>query len=157
MIRSVRGRARVAAAAAAVAGSALAFAAPAAAAPAQHFEESVVGDVFECADNTYTAVSGTLKSVFHEGATPGGNTNFTGTLTPKGVQLVDEDGKTYRLGGAVWFGDTSNANQGSAQGTFTAHLNIVGQRGGVVDRVAQTSHFGSNGRVLLRQRHLPAA
>jgi hypothetical protein len=147
MIRSVRGRARVAAAAAvaAVAGGALAFAAPAAAAPAEHFEESVVGDIFDCGENTYTVVSGTLKSVFHSGVTPTGNTNFTGTLTPKGVTLVDEDGNTYRLGGAVWFGDTSNANQGSAQGTFTAYLNIVSQGGGVVDRVAQTAHFSSNG------------
>jgi hypothetical protein len=147
MIRSVRGRARVAsaAAAAAVAGSVLAFAAPAAAAPAEHFEESVVGDVFDCGDTTYTVVSGTLKSVFHAGVTPSGNENFTGTLTPKGVKLVDEDENTYRLSGAVWFGATSNANQGSEQNTLTAYLNIVDQGGGIVDRVAQTAHISSNG------------
>lgn len=60
MIRSVCGRARVAAAAAAAAvvGGSLAFAAPAAAAPAEHLEESVVGDVFDCGENTYTVVSG---------------------------------------------------------------------------------------------------
>jgi hypothetical protein len=105
----------------------------------------VVGDVFDCGENTYTVVSGTLTSVFHSGVTPTGNTNFTGTLTAKDVTLVDEDGNIYRIGGAVWFGDTSNANQGSAQGTFTAYLNIVSQGGGVVDRVAQTAHFSSNG------------
>jgi hypothetical protein len=145
MIGSVRGWARVAATAAVAAGSAIALAAPAAAAPAEHFEESVVGDVFVCADNTYTVVSGTLKSVFHFGETPNGNTNFTGTLTPQAVTLVDADGNAYRISGAVWFGDTSNANQGSFQGTFTAYLNIVSQGGGVVDRVAQTAHFSSNG------------
>jgi hypothetical protein len=114
---------------------------PAGAAPAQHFEESVVGDVFDCGDNVYTVTSGTLKSVFHEGTTPTGNTNFTGTLTPKHVVLEDEAGNQYRLSGAVWFGETSNAQQGSLQGTFTAYLNILSQGGGVVDRVAVTAHF----------------
>ena len=47
--------------------------------------------------------------------------------------------------GALTFGDTSNAQQGSAQGTFTAHLNIVSKGGGVVDTVRQTGHFGANG------------
>ena len=130
-------------------GGGVAVASAAVAAPAQHFQESGVGDVFVCLDNTYTAVSGTLKSVFHEGVTPGGNTNFTGTLTPKGVVLVDEVGNTYRVSGAVWFGDTSNANQGSAQSTFTAYLNIIAKGGGVVDRVAQTAQFGSNGGFFL--------
>jgi hypothetical protein len=130
-------------------GGAVAMAAPANAAPAEHFEESVVGDVFECVDNTYTVVAGTLVSVFHAGETPGGNTNFTGTLVAKDAQLVDEDGNTYRISGAVWFGDTFNANNGNAQGTFTAYLNIISQGGGVVDRVAQTGHFGSNGEFFL--------
>ena len=130
-------------------GGAVAVTVPALAAPAQHFQESVVGDVFVCADNTYTATVGTLKTVFHEGVTPGGNTNFTGTLTPIGVTLVDEAGNTYRLAGAVWFGATSNANTGSAQDTFTAYLNIIAPGGGVVDRVAQTGHFSSNGGFFL--------
>jgi hypothetical protein len=130
-------------------GGVVAVAAPANAAPAEHFQESVVGDVFECVDNTYTVVAGTLMSVFHFGETAGGNTNFTGTLTPTGVQLVDEDGNSYRISGAVWFGDTFNANNGNAQGTFTAYLNIISQGGGVVDRVAQTGHFDSNGEFTL--------
>ena len=119
--------------------------ASATAAPAQHFEESVVGDVFVCESATYTAIEGTLKSTFHEGSSKSGNTNFTGTLVPQHVVLVDEDGARYSNSGAIWFGDTSNAQQGSAQGTFTAHLNIISRGGGVVDTVRQTGHFGSNG------------
>jgi hypothetical protein len=115
------------------------------AAPAQHFEDSVVGDVFVCASATYTVIEGTLKSTFHEGSSNSGNHNFTGTLVPQNVVLEDEDGEQYRLAGAVWFGDTANAQQGSAQGTFTAYLNIVSQGGGVVDTVRQTGHFSSTG------------
>ena len=43
------------------------------------------------------------------------------------VVLEDEDGALYSNAGAIWFGDTSNAQQGSAQGTFTAYLNIISQ------------------------------
>ncbi len=119
--------------------------ASATAAPAQHFEDSVVGDVFVCESATYTTIEGTLKSTFHEGSSKSGNTNFTGTLVPQNVLLVDEDGELYSIAGAIWFGDTSNAQQGSAQGTFTAYLNIVSKGGGVVDTVRQTAHFGANG------------
>jgi hypothetical protein len=126
-----------------------AAASPASAAPAQHFEESVVGDVFACASAQYTVTEGTLKSVFHEGASKSGNTNFTGTLVPRHVVLEDEDGNEYSLAGAVWFGDTANAQQGSAQGTFTAYMNIVSRGGGVVDTVRQTGHFGSTGEFSL--------
>ena len=119
--------------------------ATATAAPAQHREDSVVGDVFVCESATYTVIEGTLKFTFHEGSSKSGNTSFTGTLVPQNVVLVDEDGAKYSNTGALWFGDTSNAQQGSAQGTFTAHLNIVSQGGGVVDTVRQTGHFGANG------------
>ncbi len=119
--------------------------ASATAAPAQHGEDNVVGDVFVCESATYTVIEGTLKFTIHEGSSKSGNTNFTGTLVPHHVVLVDEDGAKYSNTGAVWFGDTSNAQQGSAQGTFTAHLNIVSKGGGVVDTVRQTGHFGANG------------
>jgi hypothetical protein len=119
------------------------------AAPAQHFEDSVVGDVFVCESATYTVIEGTLKSTFHEGSSKSGNTNFTGTLVPQNVVLEDENGEQFRVAGAVWFGDTSNAQQGSAQGTFTAYLNIVSQGGGVVDTVRQTGHFSSTGEFFL--------
>ncbi|MCA1842405.1 MAG: hypothetical protein LC792_04305 [Actinobacteria bacterium] len=46
----------------------------------------------------------------------------------------------------MWFGETSNGQRGSAQGTFTAYINILDQNGGVVDRVAQTARFSSDGR-----------
>jgi hypothetical protein len=129
--------------------AAAAAAYPATAAPAQHFEDSVVGDVFVCATATYTVTSGTLVSVFHEGTSASGNTNFTGTLVPRKVILEDEEGNVYSIAGAVWFGDTSNAQQGTAQGTFTAFLNIISKGGGVVDTVQQVGHFGPNGEFFL--------
>lgn len=130
----------------AVLGSAIALTAPPAlAAGAIHEQENVVGDVFECATTTYTVTSGTLKAVFHEGSSASGNFNFTGTLTPQHVVLVDEEDNVYRVAGAVWFGATGNAQQETGQETFTAHLNIVAEGGGVVDRVAQTGHFDFEG------------
>lgn len=127
-------------------GTSLALAAsPALAAGAIHEEESVVGDVFECATTTYTVTSGTLKAVFHEGESASGNFNFTGTLTPQHVTLADEDGNSYRLAGAVWFGATGNAQQETGQETFTAHLNILAAGGGVVDTLSQTGHFDFEG------------
>jgi hypothetical protein len=122
---------------------------PASAAPAQRFTEDVTGDVFVCATATYAVTSGTLLSVFHEGTSASGNTNFTGTLVPRKVVLEDGEGNVYSLAGAVWFGDTSNAQQGSSQGTFTAFLNIVSKGGGVVDTVKQVGHFGSNGEFFM--------
>jgi hypothetical protein len=126
-----------------------AAASPASAAPAQHFEDDVTGDVFVCDSAVYTVTEGTLKSIFHQGTSKSGNTNFTGTLVPRHVVLEDEDGNQYSLSGAVWFGDTFNAQQGTAQGTFTAYLNIISRGGGVVDTVRQTGHFGSNGEFTL--------
>jgi hypothetical protein len=126
-----------------------AAASPASAAPAQHFEDDVTGDVFVCDSAVYTVTEGTLKSIFHQGTSKSGNTNFTGTLVPQNVVLEDENGEQFRVAGAVWFGDTSNAQQGSAQGTFTAYLNIVSQGGGVVDTVRQTGHFSSTGEFFL--------
>jgi hypothetical protein len=122
---------------------------PAGAAPAQHFADDVTGDVFECATATYTVTSGTLVSVIHEGTSASGNTNFTGTLVGKNVVLEDEEGNVYSLHGAVWFGDTSNAQQGTAQGTFTAFLNIVSPGQGVVETVRMVGHFGPSGEFFM--------
>lgn len=118
---------------------------PAVGATAIHVEEDVAGDVFVCETTTYTVTSGTLKAVFHEGESASGNVNFTGTLTPQHVTLVDEEGNSYRLAGAVWFGATGNAQQETGQQTFTTYLNILAAGGGVVDRVAQTGHFDFEG------------
>ena len=125
--------------------AAAAAAYPASAAPAEHFTEDVTGDVFVCDSAVYTVTSGTLLSVFHEGTSASGNTNFTGTLVPKHVVLEDDEGNVYSLSGAVWFGDTSNAQQGTSQGTFTAFFNIVKKGVGVVDTVRMVAHFGANG------------
>jgi hypothetical protein len=125
--------------------AAAAAAYPASAAPAEHFTEDVTGDVFVCDSAVYTVTSGTLLSVFHEGTSASGNTNFTGTLVPKHVVLEDDEGNVYSLSGAVWFGNTSNAQQGTSQGTFTAFFNIVRNGVGVVDTVRMVAHFGANG------------
>jgi len=125
--------------------AAAAAAYPASAAPAEHFTEDVTGDVFVCDSAVYTVTSGTLLGVFHEGTSASGNTNFTGTLVPKHVVLEDGEGNVYSLSGAVWFGNTSNAQQGTSQGTFTAFFNIVSKGGGVVDTVRMVAHFGANG------------
>jgi hypothetical protein len=122
---------------------------PAGAAPAVHEEVSVVGDVFECDTSTYTVVEGTIKIITHEDVSSSGNTNFTLTVTPRHVVLEDDAGNLYRASGAMWAGSTTNAQQGSEQGTFTFHLNIVSQGGGMVDRVALTAHFNDGDEFFL--------
>src|SRR4029450_12713225 len=103
---------------------------PLASQPAIHSTEDVTGDVFVCGARTYTAVSGTLSVVIHEGTSASGNLNFTGTLTPRNVVLEDAAGNTYYIAGAVWFGGTGNTQRGSEGGTFTAKLQIVARGGG---------------------------
>ncbi len=110
-----------------------------------HFTEDVTGDVFECEGGDYTITGGTLKIVIHEGSSASGNENFTGTVTPQHVTLTDGEGGTYSASGAVWFGGTFNNQNGEEQGTFTFHINIIQKGGGVVDRVAITAHFSSDG------------
>jgi len=61
------------------------------------------------------------------------------------VTLVDDDGNSYRLAGAVRFGATDNAQQETGQETFAAYLNILAAGGGVVDTVAQIGHFDFTG------------
>ena len=91
-------------------------------------------------------MSGTLLSVFHEGTSASGNTNFTGTLVPKHVVLEDGEGNVYSLSGALWFGDTSNAQKGTSQGTFTAFFDIVSERcRSASTRSGMVAHFGANG------------
>jgi hypothetical protein len=114
--------------------------------PAMHFTEDVTGDVFVCGARTYTVVSGTLSVVIHEGESASGNLNFTGTLTPHNVVAEDAAGNTYSIRGAVWFGGTFNAQQGTEQGTFTAKLQIVARGGGTVDSVNVVGHFSPNGK-----------
>jgi hypothetical protein len=112
---------------------------------AVHFTEDVTGSQFVCETTTYTITEGVINVVIHEGESASGNANFTGTVTPKGVTLEDEAGNTYSIHGAEWFGGTFNNQNGVERGEFTAYFNILSQGGGVVDRVAQTAHFSSDG------------
>lgn len=112
--------------------------------PAFRFTEDVSGDVFACEDETYTITSGEISFVIHEGESASGNGNFTATIVPKNVTLVDTDGDTFRAVGAVWFGGTFNAQRESFQGTFTFKLNIIGS-GGKADSVSLVAHESSDG------------
>jgi hypothetical protein len=112
--------------------------------PAVHEVDDVTGDVFICEDATYTVTSGKISFVFHEGESASGNHNFTATIVPKNVTLIDSAGNTYRAVGAVWFGGTLNAKRETFQSTFTFKLNIVGT-GGKADTVNLVGHESSDG------------
>jgi hypothetical protein len=100
---------------------ALGMSSPAAAnGPAQRFSEPVEGDTFVCESGTYTAVSGELRTVIHEGASEGGTFNFTGTLVPKDVTFVDGSGDEFFAAGAIWFGGSFNTRTGGLSDTFTS-------------------------------------
>ena len=132
-----------------VAGLALALglSSPAAAnGPAQHQSNPVEGDVFVCDSGTYTAVSGELRTVIHEGASEGGTVNFTGTVVPKNVTLVDESGDEFFAAGVIWFGGSVNTRTGGVADTFTFKIQIVSaDGGGTVGSVNFTAHVSPNG------------
>jgi hypothetical protein len=91
-------------------------------------------------------VSGEIAIVLHEGTSASGNTNFTGTVTPRNVVLQDAAGNLYSLRGAEWFGATTNANTGGFQATFTGKFQVVSQGGGTVDSVNVVEHISFNGK-----------
>jgi hypothetical protein len=126
---------------------ALALSSPAAAdGPAQHFSMPVEGDTFVCESGTYTAVSGELRAVVHEGASEGGTFNFTGTLVPKNVTFVDESGDEFFAAGAIWFGGSANTRTGGLADTLTFKIQIVSaDGGGTVGTVNVTAHVSPNG------------
>jgi hypothetical protein len=117
-------------------------------APAQHSIEDVTGDVFVCDDAVYTVTSGVIRITIHEGSSSSGNMNFTGTLVPQGVVVEDAEDNAYSVKGAVWFGGTLNAQQGTEQFTSTTFLNIVSSSGGVVDAVRVVFHVSPNGQIV---------
>jgi hypothetical protein len=117
--------------------------------PAEHFTQDVTGDTLQCGDTTYTIVSGEVAIVMHEGQSASGNTNFTGTITPRNVVLQDQAGNLYSLAGAIWFGATFNANTGGFQATSTDKFQIVSQGGGTVDSVNAVEHVSPNGKEFL--------
>jgi hypothetical protein len=135
---------RIAAGAAAFIGAmaiSVAGIAPALADAATHGEFSIVGDVLPCPDATYTVVSGSIIEVFKEGVSASGNQMFTVTDVPRHVVLVDEDGATYTMHGATWFGGATNDNTGAELITATHNLEIVARGGGVVDSIRLIERF----------------
>jgi hypothetical protein len=112
-------------------------AAPAAAlaAGATHEEFSIAGEVSVCPDATYTVRSGTIKSVLQEVQSQSGNRMFTMTETPHHVVIVDQEGATYAMRGAIWFGGVTIDNTGAELITATHNLEIIARGGGVADSV----------------------
>ena len=103
----------------------------------------VTGAVFPCPTHTYTITSGAITSVMHENVDATGTTHFTVTETPDRVSLVDENGNTYSLRGAIWFGGRNDEIL-----TATHMLNIVGG-GGVADSIRLVEQF-RNGQLISR-------
>lgn len=127
----------------AAAGCALLLAvAPVGAAGATHQSMEMIGQTFTC-DNgaVYTIVSGTANFVLHEGSTPSGNWNVTGTITVSHLVAVDQYGNTVQIVGADWFGGAGNATQ--AVFTETDKFQILGATGGPVGTVNETSHMNT--------------
>jgi hypothetical protein len=114
--------------------------------PAQHFSEPVVGDTFVCESGVYTAVSGELRVVIHEGESQGGTSNFTGTLVPKNVRFEDAAGNEFFAAGAIWFGGSFNTRTGGLADTFTFKIHIISaDGGGTVGVVNFTAHVSPTG------------
>jgi hypothetical protein len=113
---------------------------------AMHFTQPVPADPLQCGDTTYTPVSGELVTVVHEGHAASGNTNFTITVTQRNVVLQDQDGNLYSLRGAIWFGETFNANTGGFKATSTDKFQIISQGRGTVDSVNGVEHISPNGK-----------
>jgi hypothetical protein len=108
---------------------------PALAEGAFHVEFSIAGGVFPCPDATYTIQSGTVREVFQEVQSPSGNRMFTDTETLQHVVLVDQQGATYTMRGAIWFGGVTIDNTGAELITATHNLEIIARGGGVADSV----------------------
>ena len=104
------------------------------------------GAVFTCPDTNYTALGGSVLSVFHDSIAGNGSEHVTGTIAPIGVTLTDGTTSTvYRLAGASWFGGNVNDVNGKYEFTDTEFFNILGPSGGVVAKVAGVEHMGSGG------------
>src|SRR3954452_14000502 len=103
----------------------------------------VTGTVLPCPVHIYTITSGAFTSVTHENVDATGTAHFTVTETPDRVSLVDENGNTSSLRGAIWFGGRNDEVL-----TATHMLNIVG-RGRVSDSVRLVEQF-RNGELISR-------
>ena len=104
------------------------------------------GAVFTCPGTDYTALGGSVRSVFHDSVAANGSEHVTGTTAATGVTLTDGTTSTiYRLAGASWFGGNFNEVNGKFVFTHTEFFNILGPSGGVVARVAGVEHMSSGG------------
>jgi hypothetical protein len=113
------------------------------AAGAVHATQEVTGDQFTCTNgDVFTIQSGTISLVMHEGQTPSGNFNFTGTITPNHIVATDQNGNPVRIVGADWFGATGSDTH--FEMTETDHFQILGANGGPVGTVSETAHITVN-------------
>lgn len=104
------------------------------------------GAVFTCPDTNYTALGGTVVSVFHDSFAANGSEHVTGTTAPTGVTLTDGTTSTvYKLAGASWFGGNFSEVNDKYEFTDTEFFNIIAPGGGVVAKVAGVEHMGSGG------------
>jgi hypothetical protein len=112
-----------------------------------HESFPAAGASFTCGDTSYTAVSGTVKSVYQENQSASGIFEVTGTITPIGVTLQDSAGNLYKVSGASWFGGTFNPATDTGQFTDTEKFQIIDQGGGVVGTVNIVEHMSPNGKI----------
>lgn len=117
----------------------------AASGPATKVSFPAAGAVFVCETTTYTAVAGEVNGLQHETESASGNSSITGTFVASGVILEDPWGNAYRLRGAVWFGESFNAQAGTGVATFTAKFQIVAPGSGTVDSVNLVFHASADG------------
>jgi hypothetical protein len=117
------------------------------AAGATHEEFSIAGEVSACPNATYTVQSGTIKSVLQEVQSQSGNRLFTVTETPQHVVIVDEQGATYTMRGAIWFGGVTIDNTGAELITATHNLEVIARGGGVADSIRLVERF-RNGELI---------
>jgi len=111
-------------------------------------QEDISGHVFSCPGLTMTAVPGSIIYITeHHGTSASGNTNDTLTAHPRHDELIGSDGNTYYEVGALWDGDTLNAQTGSGESTFTLKVQFVTAGGGIVGTTNLLIHTSPNGDV----------
>jgi hypothetical protein len=115
------------------------------AAGAVHDNFDATGQAFTCSTSAgvvaYTITSGEAYDVYHEGFTPSGRWNVTGTTTAHHIVAADQDGNIVRIVGANWFGGAGDATQ--AVFTATGKFQILALDGSVVGSVNETTHMNT--------------
>jgi flagellar hook assembly protein FlgD len=119
----------------------LAQPAPSAAAGATRTEFSIVGETAACPTHTYTVQSGSIIEAFQAVTSASGNSMFTITDAPSHVVITDQQGATYSMRGATWFGGATNDNTGAQVITATHNLEVVAPGLGVVDSIRLIERF----------------